>query len=102
MVGVTSMAEDSAEAADSAAMVISTAVNSTAGVSSTVAAEADPVVVASTAAVRAEADIADRASTFRPCTNGWRLRQPFLSHISDLQKSGSTQSAQKANQCRFC
>jgi hypothetical protein len=96
------MAEDSAAATDSAAMVISMAVDSAAGVSSTVAAEADPVVVAaSTAAARAEADIADRASTFGLCTNGWRLRQPFFSPISHLQKSASTQSAQKANQHQF-
>jgi hypothetical protein len=65
--------------------VISMAVDSAAGVSSTVA--ADPVVVASTAALRAAADIADRASTFRFCSNGWRLRQPFFSPISDLPKS---------------
>src|SRR5580704_9209098 len=42
VVGVTSMAEDSAAATDSAAMVISMAVDSTAGVSSRVA--ADPMV----------------------------------------------------------
>src|ERR1700730_7910780 len=65
--------------------VISMAVDPAAGISST--AEADPVVVASTAAPRAEAVIADRASTFRLCTNGWRLRQPFFSPISDLQKA---------------
>src|SRR6201997_2309325 len=71
VVGVTSMGEDSVEATDSAAMVISMAVDSAAGVSSTVA--ADPMVVAaSTAAARAEADIADHASTFCLCTKGWR------------------------------
>ncbi len=61
--------------------VISMAAASAAGVSSTVA--ADPVVVASTAALRAAADIADRASTLRLCTNGWRLRQPFF--FADLR-----------------
>src|ERR1700719_2834913 len=97
MVGVTSMAEHSAAATDSVAMV-----NSTGGVSSTVAAEADPVVVASTAAARAEADIADRASTFRLCTYGWRLRQPFFSPISDLQKSASPQVRRKQIRIDFC
>jgi hypothetical protein len=48
-----------------------------------VAAEADPMVVVPTAAVRTAADIADRASTFRLCTNGWRLRQPFF--FADLR-----------------
>jgi N-acetyl-gamma-glutamylphosphate reductase len=118
------MAEDSAAATDSAALVISMAVDSAAGISSTVAVEVsstvaveasstvaveasstvevDPMVVVPTAAVRAEADIADRASTFRLCTNGWRLASRFFSPISDLQKGASTQSVQKANQCRFC
>jgi hypothetical protein len=92
MVGVTSMAEDSAAmvismAVDSAAGISSTvAAASTAGVSSTVAAEADPVVVVPTAAVRTEADIADRASTFRLCTNGWRLRQPFFFRRSQIYR----------------
>jgi hypothetical protein len=101
VVRVTSMAEDSAEATDSAAMVISMAVNSTAGVSSTVAAEADPVVAASTAAARAEADIADRASTFRLCTNGWRLRQPFFFADLRFAEKRFNTSAQKANRDRF-
>ena len=101
VVGVTSVAEDSAAATDSEVMVISMAVDSTAGVNSTVAAEGNPVVVASTAALRAAADIADRASGLTLRTNGWRLRQPFFSPISHLQKSASTQSAQKANQDRF-
>jgi hypothetical protein len=80
---------DSAAATDSAAMVISMAVDSAAGVSSMVAAEvsstvaADPVVVASMAAVRAEADIADRASGLTLRTDGWRLRQPFF--FADLR-----------------
>jgi hypothetical protein len=106
------MAEDSAAATDSEAMVISMAVDSAAGISSTVAAEAsstvaveassmvaaeaDPVVVVPTAA-----DIADRASTFRFRTDGWRLRQPFFFADLRLPKSASTQSAQKANQDRF-
>src|ERR1700676_4825844 len=84
------MAADSAISVASVTFVvgvISMAADSAAGVSSTVAAEADPVVVASTAAARAGAVIADRASTFRLCTNGWRLRQPFFSPISDLQKA---------------
>jgi hypothetical protein len=89
---------------DSAAMVISMAVDSAAGISSTVAAEAssmvaaeaDPVVVVPTAA-----DIADRASTFRFRTDGWRLRQPFFFADLRFTESASTQSARKANQDRF-
>jgi hypothetical protein len=81
------MAEDSAEAADSAAMVISMAEDSAAGVSSTVA--ADPMVVAaSTAAARAEADIADLASRLTLRTNGWRLRQPFFLCAEHVQQLG--------------
>jgi hypothetical protein len=96
------MAEDSAAATDSEAMVISMAVDSAAGISSTVAAEAsstvaveassmvaaeaDPMVVVPTAAVRTEADTADRASTSRFCTNGWRLRQPFFFRRSQIYR----------------
>jgi len=35
-------------------------------------------VAASTAAARAEADVADRTSGLTHRTNGWRLRQPFF------------------------
>jgi len=61
------------------------------------------MVVVPTAAVRAEADIADRASTFRLCTNGWRLRQPFF--FADLrftEKRFNTKCRRKQIRIDFC
>jgi len=68
--------------------------------SSTVA--ADPMVVVPTAAVRAEVDIADRASTFRLCTNGWRLRQPFFFQSQIYRKAPEHKVRRKQIRIDFC